>query len=113
MTKLEMKAAELGELYVLLKMYHMVYGEVPEWLIRKVEDRFETTYGIKKGDRKSCSITNPRGAGRKSNIDPEEKERIIRLRRSGMTIREVASETGYSTGYIHKLIHEHDNQSEL
>ena len=42
MAKLEMKAVELGELYVLLKMYHMVYGEVPEGLIRDVEVRFES-----------------------------------------------------------------------
>ncbi len=108
MAGLEMKATDLGELYVLLKMYQMVYGEVPEWLIRNVEYRFKTTHGVRNGDIRTLSITNPRGAGRKSNVNPEEKERIVRLRRSGMTIREVASETGYSIGYVHKLIHEHD-----
>lgn len=112
MARLEMKATDLGELYVLLKMYQMVYGEAPEWLIRNVKNRFKTTYKVKSSDTRAFSITNPRGAGRRSNVDPEEKERIIRLRRSGMTIREVASETGYSIGYVHKLIHEHKERSE-
>ena len=112
MARLEMKATDLGELYVLLKMYRMVYGEVPEWLIGNVENHFKTTYKVTSGDIGALSMTNPRGAGRKSNVDPEEKERIIRLRRGGRTIREVASETGYSIGYVHKLIHEHDGCNE-
>ena len=108
MARLEMKATDLGELYVLLKMYQMTYGEVPEWLIRNVGYRFKTTHEVRSSDIRALSITNPRGAGRKSNVDPEGKERIVRLHRSGRTIREVASETGYSIGYVHKLIHEHD-----
>ena len=112
MARLEMKATDLGELYVLLKMYQMVYREVPEWLIRNIENQFKTTHEDKKGNIKSFSITNPRGAGRKSNVAPEEKEKIVRLRRAGKTIREVASETGYSIGYVHKLIHEHDGCGE-
>lgn len=112
MAKLEMKATDLGELYVLLKMYQMVYREVPEWLIKDVEYRYKTTYGVKSDDIGAVSITNPRGAGRKSNVGAEEKEKILRLHRSGMTIREVASETGYSIGYVHKLIHEHNGCGE-
>ena len=30
MAKIEMREADLGELYALLKMYQAVYGEVPE-----------------------------------------------------------------------------------
>lgn len=108
MARLEMKATDLGELYVLLKMYQMVYEEVPEWLIGNIERRYKTIYEVRNSNIRALSITNPRGAGRKSNIAPEEKEKILRLRRSGMTIREVASETGYSIGYVHKLIHEHN-----
>lgn len=48
------------------------------------------------------------GAGLGSNIRQAEKERIPQLRRAGMTIREIMSETGRSLGYVHKLIREHE-----
>lgn len=112
MAKIEMKAADLGELYALLKMYQAVYGEVPENLIIDIECRFKTTYTVCSASKNPVSITNPRGAGRKSTIEPEEKEQITQMRNAGMTIREVAAKTGYSTGYVHKLIHEHNDCGE-
>ena len=112
MAKIEMKAADPGELYALLKMYQSVYGEVPECLIKDVGYRFKTTHTVCSTSKDAFSIKNPRGAGRKSNIGPEEKDKIMGMRRSGMTIREVAAKTGYSTGYVHKLIHEHKDSGE-
>lgn len=112
MAKIEMKAADLGELYALLKMYQASYGEVPESLIKDIECRFKTTYTVCPTSKTPLSITNPRGAGRKSKIEPEEKEQIKQMRSSGMAIREIAAKTGYSTGYVHKLIHEHNGCGE-
>ena len=108
MAKIEMRAADLGELYALLKMYQAVYGEVPENLIKDIEYRFKTTYTLCSTSKNPICITNPRGAGRKSKIEPKEKEQITQMGSSGMTIREIAAKTGYSTGCVHKLIHEHN-----
>lgn len=112
MAKIEMKAADLGELYALLKMYQSVYGEVPESLIKDIRCRFKTICAVCSASGNPISTTNPRGAGRKSKIEPEEREQITQMRNSGMTIREIAAKTGYSTGCVHKLIHEHSGCGE-
>ena len=112
MAKIGMRAADLGELYALLKMYQAAYGEIPESLIKDIECRFKTTYTVYPTSKNPLSITNPRGAGRKSKIEPKEKEQIAQMRNSGMTIREIAAKTGYSIGCVHKLIHEHNGCGE-
>ncbi len=75
MAKIEMRAADLGELYALLKMYQAVYGEVPENLIKDIEYRFKTTYTVCSTSKNPICITNPRGAGRKSKIEPKKRSR--------------------------------------
>lgn len=108
MGKIMMRVTDLGELHTLLTMYQDTYGSVPEGFIEQVAEQYHTA-AIGHCDAESASIpriTNPRGAGRKSKVKPEDKEQILYLRKSGRTIREIAVETGYSTGLIHKLIHE-------
>lgn len=92
MVKIEVK---LGELYELLKMYQAVYGEIPERLIKDMECRFTTTYSVCLANKKPLSITNSRGVGRKSKIEPKEKKKVEQMRSSGMAIREVVAQTGY------------------
>lgn len=109
---LQMKPSDLGELYALLTMYQNVYGGVGDKLIAEIADNYNRTaacFCCGSGKNHVASpITNPRGAGRKRRNAPDEAEKIVQMRKSGKSIRAIASETGRSTGYVHKLIHEHN-----
>lgn len=110
MPDIKMRPTDLGELYTLLSMYQNTYGSVPGGLMEQVIKRYQEAaacgqYG--KGETSVPLITNPRGAGRKSHTDPGEKNRIIQMHHSGVSIRKIAAELGCSTGRVHKLIHEH------
>lgn len=110
MGNIMMRPTDLGELYTLLTMYQDTYGSVPERFLEQVAEKYHAAAAVRHRDAESSSIpliTNPRGSGRKSKVKPEEKEQIFYLHKSGRTIREIAVETGYSTGLVHKLIHEH------
>lgn len=108
---LQMRPSDLGELYALLTMYQNVYGGVGDKLITEIAGNYNKSAACfcpgSGTEDAIASITNPRGAGRKRRNDPDEAERIRQLRKSGKSIRSIASETGRSTGYVHKLIHEH------
>jgi len=108
---LQMKPSDLGELYALLDMYQNIYGPAGDNLLAEIAGNYKISaacYCRGRGKNPDIiPITNPRGAGRKRRDIPEESEKICQLRKSGMTIRAIASETGCSVGYVHKLIHEH------
>lgn len=76
MGKIMMRVTDLGELHTLLTMYQDTYGSVPEGFIEQVAEQYHTA-AIGHCDAESASIpriTNPRGAGRKSKVKPEDKE---------------------------------------
>lgn len=106
-----MRPSDLGELYALLTMYQNVYGGVEDKLVAEIVDNYNraaASFRCCNGkNHAAVPITNPRGAGRKRRNDPDEAEKIRQLRESGKTIRTIASETGRSIGYVHKLINEH------
>lgn len=108
---LQMKSSELGELYALLHIYQNVYGGVEGKLLAEIVDNYNISAACfccnSENKHPVPPITNPRGAGRKRRNVPQEAAKIRQLRESGKTIRAIASETGRSTGYVHKLIYEH------
>ena len=108
---LQMKSSELGELYALLHMYQNVYGGVEGKLLAEIVDNYNISAACfccnSENKQPVPPITNPRGAGRKRRNVPQEAAKIRQLRESGKTIRAIASETGRSTGYVHKFIYEH------
>lgn len=106
-----MRPSDLGELYGLLTMYKQAYGGIEDRILSDVADNYKKAAGLLCHNRKEGEIppvTNPRAAGRKARKSTEIIQNIRRLRNEGMTIRSIASETGCSVGYVHKLIHEHD-----
>ena len=110
MPTIRMRPTDLGELYALLSMYRNTYGGIPEELTREVACHYQEAAACGqriKGEDPIPLVTNPRGAGRKGHIHPDETADIIRMRRLGMTIRKIAQESGCSVGRVHKLIHEH------
>lgn len=103
MAKLEMKASDLCELYILLDMYGQTYGATEETqsLIEAVKAKCREQ-GI-------TEIRNSRKAGRPKTITPETDAAIMNLRAAGKTIRAIAAETGVSRAYVHQLINRHMN----
>ncbi len=103
MGQMEMQLSDLCELYILVELYEKTYGqpgitigELKETVRKKCEERGMTDV-----------IRNTRNAGRKKKYSEETDRKIVDRYRQGRTIREIASETGCSTGYVQKLIYEH------
>jgi len=103
MQRIEMKRSDLCELYILMDLYERTYeqseitaGELKECVRQKCEEQ-----GM------AGSIKNARNAGRKKKYSEETDRKVLEEYRCGKSIREIASETGCSTGYVQKLIYEH------
>lgn len=106
MVKTEMQLSDLCELYILLELYEKTYrqpGITIEELKGSVRKKCE-----ERG--KTGSIRNARNAGRKKKYKEETDKKILAGSSHGKTIREIASETGCSTGYVQKLIYEHQHK---
>ncbi len=106
MPGVKMLPGDLAELYVLLTVYVRTYmtSERDTDLLNEVKNRFEASQSL--GESK-ITLKNPKGAGRPPIIRPEKDAEILKLRGEGKTIREIVNITSCSTGYVHKLIHEH------
>ncbi len=108
MGNVEMKLADLRELYTLVELYERTYGqpgitagELKESIRRKCEER-----GV------PSDIRNARDAGRKKKYSEETDREIVEGYQYGKSIRKIAAETGCSTGYVQKLIFEHRHRQE-
>lgn len=95
----ELKEQDMQELYALLKMYNDVYGplQAAGELLRDIQDRC-----IRRGIR--ADKHNTRGAGRKKTITAETCGAIVNLRAEGLTIREIAEQTGVSKSFVQKTL---------
>lgn len=102
-----MRPSDLGELYGLLTMYQQAYGGIGEEFFLEVRERYAESAHFFGCTEEIPLITNPRAAGRKRKSNPEEVQKILELRKKGMTIRKIAVEMGCSVGLVHKLINEH------
>lgn len=108
MPGLEMNPTDLGELYILLRLYIQCYGTEgrDSELLSEVEEKYRTRYKSYYRRDAPAEIRNPRNAGRKSTADPAVANRVHKMHADGKTIREIAAAESCSVGYVHKLIHE-------
>lgn len=98
--KVKLKSQDMVELWQLLKMYELTYGSNAASELRtEVALRYTEITGEDISDQ-----TNPRGAGRKRKYTDADKQRIIELKDSGLSIRGIAASTGYSIGYVHSVL---------
>lgn len=97
---LEMKRQDMEELSQLLCLYERTYGsrEAGE-LLKEVSDRYRNQY-----KENILEKRNPRNAGRKRQYTEEKKGELRELRKKGLTIREIARETGCSVGYVQGVL---------
>lgn len=99
---LEMKRQDMEELSQLLCLYERTYGsrEAGE-LLKELSERYRNSY-----KENILEKRNPRKAGRKRQYTEEKKEKLRELRAKGLTIREIARETGCSVGYVQGVLSE-------
>ena len=97
--------SKLAELYKLLKLYNELNenGSNPAIaaLLPEIQTKFEETY---RSSYSRVSLSNPRGAGSYYYCFDDKKDDIVQLRASGMSIRDIASKTNKSIGYVHKIV---------
>lgn len=97
---LEMRRQDLEELNQLLTLYAQLYGSRhAQKLLEEVSERYGKNYG-----ESISGKGNPRRAGRKRQYTEAEKSRIRKYREEGLTIREIAKETGCSVGYVQGVL---------
>lgn len=97
---LNMHKHELLEFYQLINLYKTTYKDDS---LDKLLIDVEILYGeITHTDIKQQS--NPRQAGRKTKYTEEQNQQIIDLRKSGVSLRNIANETGFSLGHIQTVL---------
>jgi DNA-binding NarL/FixJ family response regulator len=69
--------------------------------IERLKDRINQ-FESKQIDK--CTIHNERGAGRKSQLTPEQSEKVYSLHQQGLSYGKIATEVGISKAYVYKLI---------
>lgn len=101
MARIEMNSHDMEDLYILLRVYQSAYGEedVKHLLVTLAEK-----YNANTGGMDISIARNPRMAGRPEKYSTEVKNRIAVLKRNGLTLREIATETGCSLGYVHGVV---------
>ena len=105
MNRIRMKGTDLGELYGLLKMYGQTYHIEVYTLLKQIQEDYEEAIENEYVVIGNRSITNPRGAGRKSQVTEAEKEQAALLSSQGYSIREIGKNIGRSPSYVYKLLH--------
>lgn len=99
---LEMKRQDMEELSQLLGLYERTYGSREAGdLLKEISERYRNSY-----KENILEKRNPRNAGRKRRYKEEKKGELRDLREKGLTIREIARETGCSVGYVQGVLSE-------
>ena len=105
MKKDALTPSKLAELHKLLKLYDELNGNggnpAIAALLLEIQTKFEE---MPKSPYSKVSLNNPRGAGNYYCCFNDRKDDIVRLRTSGMSIRDIARRTNKSSGYVHKII---------
>lgn len=97
---------DFGELYSLLDYFYRVYA-IREDAVKLVLDTIAEAYSTEYGHDDPAAIKllhNPRGAGRKKKISVEAQQEIRSLHKSGLSVREIAQNTGISKSTVQRIL---------
>ena len=98
---------DLGELYTYLELFRKVYGgydtEVHS-LMSAILDIYMDEYRHKNADAALRELRNPRGAGRKTSVSDDSRERIRELRGLGLSIRKISAKTGIPRSTVQRIL---------
>lgn len=99
---LEMKRQDMEELSQLLGLYERIYESREAGnLLKEVSERYRNRY-----KENILEKRNPRKAGRKRQYREDKRKELRKFREKGLTIREIARETGCSVGYVQGVLSE-------
>ena len=93
---IQLHQSDLNELILLLDMCNMTYGvgkKLHDELYELYVDRFHELPHI-----------NSRNAGRKKVHGKDKEDEIRKLRKQGLTMKEIATIVNTSSSYVHKVI---------
>lgn len=98
---------DLAELYTYLELFSKVYGGFASEtaaLRAGILDIYMEEHRVKDADKALRELRNPRSAGRKSSVTDEMRARITDLRKSGKTIREIATSAGVPRSTVQRIL---------
>lgn len=99
---LEMKRQDMEELSQLLGLYERIYESREAGnLLKEVSERYRNRY-----KENILEKRNPRKAGLKRQYSEDKRKELRKFREKGLTIREIARETGCSVGYVQGVLSE-------
>lgn len=98
---------ELADLYSSLQFFTRYYDNA-ELEIQKVLSEIERVYHEEYPDEpmNPAYLSNRRGAGRKSKLTAEDREKLRRMRKEKHSAEEIAAELGISKRYVFMLLRE-------
>lgn len=111
---LVMADRDLAELYSYLRCFRRTYvaceNEADE-LLDAVRGLYMLQTGITDADEAFAELGNPRSAGRKKSITQEQCQKARELHSSGMSIREIAANTGLSRSSVQRILQDTVSQN--
>lgn len=98
---------ELADLYSALKFFTRYYDNAEaeiQTVLSEIERVYHEEYPHEPMSTKY--LENRRGAGRKSKLTAEDREKLRRMRREKHSAEEIARELGVSKRYVYMLLRE-------
>ena len=102
-----MQDRDLGELYSLLRLFRNTYSiceQEADTLLQSICDLYRLQSGIQDEETALMELKNPRQAGRKKTITPEQCHAVRELHGTGMPVREIAACTGISKSSVQRIL---------
>ena len=98
---------DLAELYSYLRLFRRTYvacEKETDELLDAVKYLYMLQTGIIVTDEALVQLRNPKAAGRKKSITQEQCQKVRELHSSGMSIREIAANTGLSKSSVQRIL---------
>jgi hypothetical protein len=96
---------ELADLYSALAFFTRIYDNAEaeiQTVMAEIERVYHEEYPYEPMNPKY--LENRRGAGRKSRLSADDREKLLRMRKEKMPVPEIAHELGISERYIYILL---------
>ncbi len=98
---------DFGETYTFLELFlrtYVIYEDEVKIVLQAILEMYMLEYNKADPVRALKALRNPRNAGRKKQITDDNVDRIRGLYRKGLSIREIAEETGISKSSVQRFL---------
>ena len=104
-----MSEHDFGETYTFLELFlrtYVVHEEDVKTVLEAILKTYMLEYNRDDPIRALKALRNPRNAGRKSQVRDKDVSRIRDLRKTSLSIRKIAEETGVPKSTVQRLLKE-------